>query len=449
MADVSAGPPEGSIEHAVILSCGDELTTGRIADTNAAFIADALGEIGVSVAAVLVVGDDPGQIVWAWRQAMEQGDVVIATGGLGPTADDLTTETLAGALGLPLVHHEESAARIREIFATLGRAMPGNNLKQAALPQGAVVIPNPLGTAPGYRLAAAAGGRPRHLVVLPGVPREMKRMWAETVLPWLRQARGGPRVRISRTFQTFGLTESGLDERVGGALTPGEARLSFRASFPEISVRVSVAGEPGEIGRRLDDAAGRVRDRIADVVFGEGDATMEGVVGELLRRRGLTLAVAESCTGGLIGHRVTNVPGSSAYFVEGLVCYTNAAKERLLGVAPATLAAHGAVSEATAREMAMGVRRVARSDLGLATTGIAGPDGGTPEKPVGTVCIALAWNDGIASRRYQLWSTRDWIKLLTSQIALDWVRRHVLGLPVADSGIAGAWEQSAAGTAAR
>lgn len=443
--------PSGAsaIERAVIVSCGDELTTGRIADTNAAFIADALGEVGISVTAVLVVGDDPDRIAWAWTQALAEGDVVIGTGGLGPTVDDLTTEALARTLGRPLIHDPAAAEHIRRIFAATGRAMPSNNLKQAQFPSGAVVIPNPRGTAPGYRLAVETGDGTRHLVVLPGVPREMMAMWRESVLPWLREARGAEDVCLSRTFQTFGLTESGLDERLQGVLEPDEARLSFRASFPEISVRVSLTARTAEAEGRLEKAAERVRARIAEVVIGEGTDTMEGVVGCLLRDRRLTLAVAESCTGGLIGHRITNVPGSSAYFREGVVCYSNDAKRELLGVEPQTLEAVGAVSEEVAREMAVAVRRLAASDLGLATTGIAGPDGGTPEKPVGTVCIALAWADGVTSRRYQLWGTRDWIKLLTSQIALDWVRRHALGLPVSASGIAGAWERTPSDDARR
>jgi nicotinamide-nucleotide amidase len=319
--------------------------------------------------------------------------------------------------------------------------MPSNNLKQAQFPHGATIIANPLGTAPGYRLVTGDGERQTHLVVLPGVPREMKRMWTDSVLPWLRGLLGVGRVLVNRTFQTFGVTESGLDEFLRGTVGPEEARISFRASFPEISVRVSVIGTPGEAEKRLGIVAERVRARIAEYVFGEGADTMEAVVGRLLAEQRLTLAVAESCTGGLVGHRITNVPGSSAYFLEGVVCYSDAAKRSVLGVAEKTIYAHGAVSEETAREMAVGVRRLAGSDLGLATTGIAGPEGGTPEKPVGTVCVALAWEGGAASRRYQLWGTRDWIKLLTSQIALDWVRRHTLGFQQTGASVAGGWER--------
>jgi nicotinamide-nucleotide amidase len=466
MPGVIEGAPAAAADHAVVLSTGDELTTGRIADTNAAFLADSLHALGIEVVATIVVGDDPERIAWAWRTAMAQADVVIATGGLGPTADDLTTETLARVVGRRLVRDPDVGEHIRGIFAATGRTMPSNNLKQAEFPESATVIANPLGTAPGYRLELvwpprdasatghAAGSTPapdgarKHLVVLPGVPREMTRMWTDSVVPWLREVRGGDTVCVGRTFQTFGLSESGLDELVRGAVDPAEARVSFRASFPEISVRLRATGRRGEVEGRLERAAARLRARIAEYVYGEADDTMEGVVGRLLRERGWTIAVAESCTAGLIAHRITNVPGSSDYFLEGAVCYSNAAKRTLLGVRAATLAAHGAVSEETAREMAEGVRRLAGSDLGLATTGIAGPGGGTPEKPVGTVCVSLASPDGAAARRYQLWGARDWVKLLASQLALDWVRRHALGLPVAESGIAGGWERTPTDAAA-
>jgi nicotinamide-nucleotide amidase len=261
----------------------------------------------------------------------------------------------------------------------------------------------------------------------------MKPMMEETVLPWLLGLRGGDVVHLSHTFQTFGLTESGLDELVAGAIAPDEARVSFRASFPEISVRIVVHGRPDEAAARLETLAARLRERIGPYVYGEGVVSMEEVVGRLLRDRQLTLALAESCTGGFVGHRVTNVPGSSAYFLGGAETYGNRAKIDVLGVRRETLVADGAVSEETAGEMAAGARRVFGADIAVGITGIAGPDGGTPERPVGTVCFALASADGVVTRRYQLWGTREWVKLLASQIALDWVRRHVLGLPVTES----------------
>jgi len=410
---------------AAVLSTGDELTTGRIVDTNASWIADKLFEIGVELAVVLTVGDHHDRLVWAWRRALELADVVISTGGIGPTTDDLTSEVVAEVVGVPLVEDAEQAARIRRLFAAFGREMPA----KALLPRGAIVIPNALGTAPGYRLAHGA----KHLVVLPGVPREMKPMMAETVLPWLVELRGGDQVYLARVFQTFGLTESGLDEMVAGAIDPSEGRVSFRASFPEISLRVVVHGRPDEARARLDALAARIRERIGPYVYGEGAVTLEEVVGRLLGARRLTVALAESCTGGLVGHRLTNVPGSSAYVRGAVVAYADSAKQDLLGVRRETLAARGAVSEETAGEMAAGARRAFGASIGVSTTGIAGPGGGTPEKPVGTVCLGLASEAGVVTRRYQLWGTRDWVKLLASQVALDWIRRHALELPVTES----------------
>jgi nicotinamide-nucleotide amidase len=423
------------IEKAAILSTGDELTTGRTLDTNANFIADKLVAAGFDVIAILVVGDYPERIVWAWRQALQHADVVISTGGLGPTADDLTTETVARLAGRPLILDQSVADRIRQMFTAMGRMMPENNLKQAQFPEGAIIIPNALGTAPGFRLDLATDSGTRHLIVLPGVPREMKPMIEERVLPWLEQARGTNEIYVSRVFQTFGISESALDELVAGCVTPDEGRIAFRAAFPQISVRLTVHGPPAAAPKRLEQLAARLRERIGNSAYAEGDTTMEAVVGTLLKQHDLTLAVAESCTGGLIGHRLTNVPGSSAYLKGGFIAYSNEMKQQSLGVHAATLQAHGAVSEETAAEMAGGVRRVLGTDIGLAVTGIAGPEGGTPDKPVGTVCFALAAANIAHTRRYQLWGTREWIKLLASQVALDWVRRYLLGQNPAESGI--------------
>ncbi|GIW42242.1 MAG: competence/damage-inducible protein A [Candidatus Binatia bacterium] len=423
-----------TIERALVLSTGDELTSGRTLDTNAHYLADRLYSTGIDVVALLAVGDDRERIAWAWREGMRQADLVVSTGGLGPTVDDLTTETVASVTGRKLVFHPEVAEHIRALFAAMKREMPENNLKQAYFPEGAVVLPNRLGTAPGFRLEVEAEGGTRHLVVLPGVPREMKPMFEEQVLPWLESLRGTAERFVSRTFQTFGLSESALDARVAACVSPEEARVSLRAAFPKIALRLTVRGTPKEAEAKLEELAHRVREHLGEFVYAEGELSMEEVVGDLLRKHHRTLAVAESCTGGLVGHRLTEVPGSSEYFLGGIVAYANRVKTEALGVRPETLERHGAVSEETAREMAEGVRRRLGADIGLATTGIAGPTGGTPEKPVGTVCVALATEGDTFSRRYQLWGTRDWIKLLTSQIALDWVRRHLLGWDPRGSG---------------
>lgn len=415
------------IERAAILSIGDELTTGRTVDTNANFIADQLGGVGVDVTAVLTVGDFTDRIAWAYREALELAELVVSTGGLGPTADDLTTETLALVLGRDLVLDEAVAATIRERFAAMGRSMPENNLKQARFPAGAVILPNRLGTAPGYRLEVDWYGQARYVFALPGVPREMQALLTEQVIPWVQKNRGSEELYVSRVFQTFGISESALDELVSGIVPVEIGRVSFRAAFPQISVRLTVHGLPGEAARRLEDYGQRLRERLGAYCYAEGETTMEAVVGDLYRARGWTLALAESCTGGLIGHRITNVPGSSAYFRGCLVVYSNEAKTELLGVREDTLRLHGAVSLETAAEMAAAARERLRSDVALAVTGIAGPEGGAAEKPVGTVCFGLATPDGVVTHRYQLWGNREWIKTLSSQIGLDWLRRYALG----------------------
>lgn len=422
------------IERVAILSTGDEIITGKVVDTNANYIADKFVEAGMDVAAVITVGDVAERIVWAWQQAMEQADVIVSTGGLGPTSDDLTTELVAQVAGVELEFSEQVAENIRRLFASFNRVMPENNLKQAQFPAGSVVIPNHLGTAPGYRLDLDTPHGKKHLIVLPGVPREMRPMMEDTVLPWVRQMRGGGDVFLTRTFQTFGVSESGLDEMVAGVISADEGRLAFRANFPQISMRVIVRGVPGEAEQRLDLLSERIRGKIGAFVYGEGDVTMEQVAGQLLKEHNKTLGLAEACSGGLVSHRITNVPGSSAYYRGTVIAYSDAAKTQLLGVPPATLQLHGTVSEDVVRAMATGVRERLGADIGIGITGIAGPDGATEDKPVGTACMALSMDGSLVSRQYKLWGDREWIKTLLSQLALDWLRRALLGLPIHESG---------------
>jgi nicotinamide-nucleotide amidase len=423
------------IERAVILSTGDEITTGKVVDSNSNYIADRLNEIGVDLVGVITVGDVPERLEWAWRTAMQMADVVISTGGIGPTADDLTTETVARITSKKLWRDEPSVEHMKRLFAALGRPMPDNNLKQALFPDTAEVIQNPLGTAPGFRMAVPQSNHTANLVVLPGVPREMKPMLDQQVIPWIRANRGSDKIFATRIFQTFGISESGLDEAVAGLIRPDEAKVGFRASFPQISLKIMVEDYPGIAEKRLAELSERVRGRVGSYIYAEGDSTMEEVVAELLTQKRLKLAVAESCTGGLIGHRLTNIPGSSAFFVGDFVTYSNEMKAELLGVSRNTLKDHGAVSEQCVLEMAAGARDRADADVAIATSGVAGPEGGTPEHPVGTVCIALVADGVKAARRHQMRGARDWIKLLTSQVALDWLRRHALGLPVGESAL--------------
>jgi nicotinamide-nucleotide amidase len=421
------------IERAIILSTGDEITTGKVVDSNSNYIADRLNEIGIDLVGVITVGDVPARLEWAWRTAMQMADLVISTGGIGPTADDLTTETVARITGKNLWRDEPSVEHMRRLFAALGRPMPENNLKQALFPETAEIVQNPLGTAPGFRMAVEQANHTAHLVVLPGVPREMKPMLDQQVVPWVRANRGSEKIFATRIFQTFGISESGLDEAVAGLIRPDEAKVGFRASFPQISLKIMVEDSPGIAEQRLAELSQRVRSRVGSYIYAEGDSTMEEVVAELLTQKRLKLAVAESCTGGLIGHRLTNVPGSSAFFLGDFVTYSNEMKSELLGVSQNTLQDYGAVSEQCVVEMAAGARARAAADVAIATSGVAGPEGGTPQHPIGTVCIALVAEGVTAARRHQMRGARDWIKLLTSQVALDWIRRHALGLPLGES----------------
>jgi nicotinamide-nucleotide amidase len=413
---------------AAVVAIGDEIVGGLTVDTNSGFVAQALRAVGVAVVSGFSTSDDEAAILATLERALADAELVVTTGGLGPTADDLTTACVARLAGRGLRLHEESLRRIEARFRERGLGeMPANNRKQALIPEGSELVPNPTGTAPGFVCPVERGGAVRHVVSLPGVPREMRRMVEETLVPWVRERRPD-RSYASRVFSIFGLTESKLDELLAGVVEPGEARLAFRAAFPLLQARATVEGAPGDdLEGRLEAIEARVRERLGAHLYAIGDEPMEAAMGRLLAERSLTLAVAESCTGGLIGHRITEVPGSSAYFLLGIVSYSNEAKERLLGVPPATLREHGAVSTGTAEAMAAGVRRQSGADLGLATTGVAGPGGGTPEKPVGTVCVGLAWEGGAWSRRYDLGARdREWIKQMTAQIALDRVRRWAL-----------------------
>lgn len=407
---------------ASILAIGDEIVSGLTTDTNSSYLAEALRAEGADVVSFFGVPDDREAIRRALERALEDADLVVTTGGLGPTSDDLTTAVVAETVGATLTLDEPSLRRIEERFRSRGLEMPANNRKQAMLPAGSLVVHNPIGTAPGF--ICPTGPEPKHVAALPGVPSEMRTMAEATLLPWVRERSPGERF-ASRVFSTFGLSESALDEMLVEVVDPSEARLALRAAFPRIQARVTVRGEAGEdLDRRLETLETRIRGVLGDHLYAVGDEGMEHAVAAMLQGRAMTLAVAESCTGGLIGHRLTEVPGSSSYFLGGLVAYANRAKMEILGVRDATLERHGAVSTAVAEEMAAGARRRFGADVGLATTGIAGPDGGTPEKPVGTVCVAIAWNGGAESSRYDLGvRDREWIKAMTAQIALDRLRR--------------------------
>ncbi|MGE5304227.1 MAG: competence/damage-inducible protein A [Alphaproteobacteria bacterium] len=406
----------------VILSTGDELTTGKVVDTNSATIADRLFSIGLQVVAVLKVGDDREKLLWALDQARELGDFIIGTGGLGPTADDLTTETVATLLGCKLDQDEEVAAALKKRFESRGLAWTLNNLKQAQFPHGAVIIPNPAGTAPGFRVSV---GRNKTLIWLSGVPQEMFRMLQETVIPWIAQQAGGQQHFMSCTFKIYGLTESKLDEMLKPLNTGPAAKLSFRAHYPDLSLRLTVSGSPQQESLFIE-----LRRQISAIlgthVYAQSDVALEEVVGQMLLERHHSLALAESCTGGYISRRITRIAGSSAYYYGGAITYSNDAKIRFLGVKPETLKKHGAVSRETALEMSRGIRDKTGASIGFSVTGIAGPAGGTPDKPVGTVWMSIDCDHCHEARLFQFHGDRERVIVGASQAALYWLRNQLL-----------------------
>jgi nicotinamide-nucleotide amidase len=412
------------IRTAVILSTGDELTTGKVVDTNSAFIADRLFALGIQVAAVIKVGDDREKLLWAFGQARELGDIAIGTGGLGPTADDLTTELVAEFVGVNTILDDGVAAAIKARFEKRAVAFTQNNLKQAVFPEGSVIIPNRNGTAPGFRVDL---GRGKKLIWLSGVPHEMSAMLRESVLPWIVEQNGGRSAVHEATFKIHGITESKLDDLMKPLNLGNNAKLAFRAHFPDLTLRLTVNGGATEVGK-FTALRRQIKTILGDYVYADGAQTMEEVVGQLLLQKQLTLALAESCTGGLLSHRITRVAGSSAYFLGAAITYSNGEKIRSLGVSPETLARVGAVSQETALEMSQGIRQRTGADLGLSVTGVAGPSGGSPEKPVGTVWVSICQENFHQARLFNLMVLTDRERIVqgTAQAALNWLRQRLL-----------------------
>jgi nicotinamide-nucleotide amidase len=411
-----------------LLTIGTELLLGQIVDTNASWMSQRLAEAGIDVFYKSTVGDNWGRIEAAIRLAMSRAEVVIMTGGLGPTEDDLTREVLAAVLDRPLGLDPAILTHIQERFAKRRVAMPGNNRKQAMVPAGAEVLHNPRGTAPGLLIRHAE----RIFVCMPGVPSEMKPMMLEQVIPQIREACGIRGRIVSRILKSCGISESTLDERIGDYFREmRNPTIGVLAHMGEIHVRMTCKGEdPAEIGRMLDELEGKIRERLGHLIFGRDDERLETVVGRLLRERGATLALAESCTGGLLASRLTDIPGSSDYLERGVVAYSASAKRQLLQVPAECIARAGVVSGEVARAMAAGVRRQAGTSFGLATTGVAGPTGGTSETPVGAVWVALAWEGGDGAREFRLLGEREQVKFRAAQMALEMLRRHLLGVPM-------------------
>ena len=412
-----------NIESAEIITIGTEMLLGALVDTNTAWISTNLAELGVAIYRHTTVGDNRDRIVGAMKEAATRSDLVITTGGLGPTSDDLTNECLALLSGSEMVEYEEARRHVDDMFDRFGRKPTPSNYKQALFPEGAALIPNPRGTAMGALLEVNG----TLFATFPGVPQEMKGMFSETLAPLVRERSDGS--IVTKTLWFSGMGESALAEEVQDLLDAEDPTVAPLAGQGKVRLRItSRAATPEEAEEKIEPVANEVLSRLGDYYFGEDEETLESAVGRLLKERGATLALAESCTGGLLAKRLTDSPGSSAYFMEGLVTYSNDAKERLLGVKHETLVEHGAVSEAVVREMADGVRKVAGADYGISVTGVAGPDGGTEEKPVGLVWIGVSGGGETFAEKLDLsaWRrSREAIRERSANRAFDILRRRL------------------------
>jgi nicotinamide-nucleotide amidase len=413
--------------HIEVVTIGDELLLGYTIDTNAAHLARTLAAEGVEITRRTTVGDSADAIAVAVREGLDRAGAVITTGGLGPTSDDLTKPSIASLFGRGMVLDEEHLAWMEERFTRLfQRPMPAANRQQAMLPEGARKLRNNHGSAPGIWLEDDRG---RWVAMLPGVPREMRGMLADTLVPLIRERLGEERrVVRSRTLRTTGVGESFIADRVaaidGGV---GDAGLSYLPNAEGTDLRLTVRGAaPDEADRRLAISADRLRGVVGDAVYGEDGADLAAVVLELCRGRGLTIGVAESCTGGLLGARLTAIPGSSDVVLGGVIAYSDALKTSLLRVPEAIVEAHGAVSDPVVRAMATGARAATGASIGVGITGIAGPGGGTEEKPVGTVWIASDLNGALEARRLRLIGDRAEVRQRAAQAALEMVRRRLV-----------------------
>lgn len=408
-----------------VVTIGDELLLGFTIDTNAAHLARTLASIGMHIARRATVGDDAGAIKAAVGEALDRTGAVITTGGLGPTSDDLTKQSIAELFGRAMNLDDEHLRWMDERWrARFNRPLPAANRQQAMMPVGATKIENRHGSAPGVWLEDERG---RWVAMLPGVPREMRGMVADALVPRLRQRITSGSVIRSRTLRTVGIAESLLADHVdsmdGGPLG---VELAYLPSIAGVDLRLTIRDVQDSVAEAaLSNAAERLRARVGEWVYGEDDDDLAAHVLESCRERGFALAVAESCSGGLLGARLTAIPGSSDVMLGGVIAYHNAVKSELLGVTEASLTAHGAVSEQVVREMATGARRATGADVGLAITGIAGPSGGTAEKPVGTVWIAADVDGELTARLLKLWGDRAEIRERSAQWTLDLLRRRL------------------------
>jgi nicotinamide-nucleotide amidase len=410
--------------NAEIIAVGSELLTPDRTDTNSLYVTARLNGLGFEVTRKSVVGDNLAAIQDTFRAALERVELVVSSGGLGPTEDDLTRDAVAELLGLRLARNDAIVRGIQERFQKFGRAMAENNVRQAMVPEGATILENSRGTAPGLWIES----RQRVVILLPGPPRELKAMFEAEVEP--RLARRAPALRMHHhELRVAGLPESDLDQRIAPIYkTYADVETTLLASPGEIEVHFRIwSADAAEAERRLDELERHIALALGEYIVSMRGETLEQVVGSLLAEHHATLATAESCTAGLVAERLTRVAGSSAYFLGGAVCYSNELKTAFAGVPAEMIEKFGAVSAEVARALAEGIRRRTGASLGIGVTGVAGPSGGTPAKPVGTVHIALAAKGGTTERGLMFSGDRERIRFQASQSALDMVRRHFLG----------------------
>jgi len=408
--------------NAEIIAIGSEMLTPFRLDTNSLWLTERLNAMGVEVKLKTVVGDDESRLEETVRDAMKRSEIIISTGGLGPTEDDITRKIFARVLKRHLILEDAILEKIRARFARRNMPMPEINARQALVIHGAQILENNNGTAPGMLITEGKCT----VVLLPGPPREMKPLFDASVAPVLKQ-RAGDMLIVRRTLSIFGLTESATDELAAPIYTKyrnPSTTILFKDGQIELHLTAQARNE-SETVKLLDDLAGRLDEVLGEYVFSRNNETLEEVAGQLLKLRGYTLATAESCTGGLLAGRITEVPGSSEYFLEGVVSYSNEAKIDLLRVPKKLIETHGAVSEQVAGAMAAGIRKRAGSTFGIGVTGIAGPGGGSNEKPVGLVYIALADDSQTTTRKFIFPGDRQFIRTLSVNAALDMVRRRV------------------------
>ena len=411
---------------AEIISVGTELLLGQIANTNAQYLGEQLATLGIGLHHIVMVGDNTNRLKKVLETACQRADVIILTGGLGPTQDDMTKETVAEFFDLELLLDQDCLETLHNQFARRGNRMTDNNLKQAYLPRGGEALLNPNGTAPGVWLEH----NDKIVIILPGPPFELKPMFENHVIPRLSTALGDKHTVIkSLIIKTYGIGESAAEELIQDLIVGSNPTLASYAKSTEIQFRLTAkAATEQEADDLISALKEKLHSRLGQYFFAYDEQTMEEVVGDLLTEQNLKLAVAESCTGGLISHWLTNVPGSSNYFLGSIVSYSNEIKQELLKVPADLLKEHGAVSQEVAEAMALGVRQLTQSDIGAAITGIAGPGGATPEKPVGLVFIAISDKKGIYSFRYDWRGARPVIKQRASQALLNAIRQRLLGI---------------------